>query len=236
MQPNTKIYIVEDDSLLANDLRQHLEDLGQWVIGISGDSESAYQKIRASKPDIILMDIDINGDMNGIELSDKLRGHDNNPIIIYLTSNDDDVSFERARETKPFDFLSKPVRPRRLKRTLELAVEQLNKNAEGSNQWVIKEGTAFYKILISDLLFLEVQDKYCKLHMRDGIVHKIRLSLTEAKGVLGEHPFLQTHRSYMVNQKEILKYDISMSQLTLTASHIVPVSKSYKDKILHTLK
>lgn len=236
MQPNAKIFIVEDDALLANDLRKHLEDLGQWVIGISSDSESAFIKIQESKPDIILMDIDIDGSQNGIELSEKLRTESNTSIIIYLTSNDDDISFERARETQPFDFLSKPVRPRRLKRTLELAIEQMTIASEGADQWIIKEGTTLYKIDVGELLFIEVQDKFCKLQMRDGTHHNIRLSLSEAKRALDGHTFLQVHRSFLINQSEIQKFDTSMSRITLTASHVVPVSKSYKDAVLSTLR
>ncbi|WP_048190133.1 response regulator [Methanobacterium sp. SMA-27] len=104
---NIKILIVEDEIIMANDLKQQLEEIGYEVVGITGNGEDAIKKTGETKPDIILMDIVLKGEIDGIETTQQIRNLYNIPVI-YLTSNYDDKILERAAKTYPAGYITKP--------------------------------------------------------------------------------------------------------------------------------
>jgi len=118
---NSKIFIVEDQMILANDLQLQLENLGYIVVGIAGNGKKAIKKIGEIKPDLILMDIVIRGDMDGIETAQKIRDLYNIPFI-YLTAYFDDGILERASLTQPYGYITKPYNDISLNTAIKLAL------------------------------------------------------------------------------------------------------------------
>ncbi len=230
-----KIFIVEDDQILRQELSHMLDEMGAWVVGHAPDSDSALQKITHILPDVILMDIDIQGNMNGIELSKQIRQQLSDIIIIYLTSQDDDQSFDDAARTLPFDFLSKPVSRRRLKRTLTLALESRSQKTGSTEEWILKDGSVIYRLKIKDIIHIEAQDKYCQIQMIQNVRHLVRLSLIDAIKALPPDGFIQVHRSHVVNLHHILKYDRQESELTLSNGQKINVSRSKSSTVLSAL-
>ena len=104
---NIKILIVEDEFIMANDLKQQLEKIGYEIVGITGKGEDAIKKTGETNPDIILMDIVLKGEIDGIETTQQIRNLYNTPVI-YLTSNYDETILERAAKTYPADYITKP--------------------------------------------------------------------------------------------------------------------------------
>lgn len=117
----TMIIIVEDEVLLANDLKMSLENLGYGVCAIFDTAEKALELIEHDQPDLICMDIVLKGKMDGIEAAEIIRSRWGIPVI-FLTAYSDNEILKRAKITEPFGYLVKPVQDRDIKVGIEMAV------------------------------------------------------------------------------------------------------------------
>lgn len=115
-----KVLIVEDEFIVANDLQLILEQAGYKVTGIAASSEEAEENIQQNKPDIVLLDIRLQGKLSGIDLARKLRSE--NIAFVYLSANSGQKILEEAKTTDPYGFLVKPFRERDLLVTLDIAL------------------------------------------------------------------------------------------------------------------
>lgn len=116
---NSKILIVEDEFVVANDLRLILKQAGYNVVGIAVSAEEAYEYITKSRPDLVLLDIRLEGKESGIDLARKLKTE--NIAFIFLSANSDQKILEEAKKTDPYGFLVKPFREKDLLIALEIA-------------------------------------------------------------------------------------------------------------------
>jgi signal transduction histidine kinase/CheY-like chemotaxis protein len=117
----TKIFIVEDEVIVAKNIEKRLQNAGYEIAGIASSSEQAINCIEEKKPDLVLMDIKIKGSIDGIDTANLVRKKFNLPII-FLTSYTDEETFQRAKQTEPFGFLTKPFEIKELHRTIEMAL------------------------------------------------------------------------------------------------------------------
>ena len=123
---DTKILIVEDEGLVADDIKQTLGNLGYAVAGVVTSGEKAVIKATEIKPDLVLMDIGLRGYMDGIDAAQKI--HDRLKIpVIYLTSYGDEGTVRRAMRTEPSRILSKPFNADDLSAAIEWALSQAEK-------------------------------------------------------------------------------------------------------------
>ncbi|MBE0533197.1 MAG: response regulator [Rhodospirillales bacterium] len=118
--PSTQVMIVEDERIVALHLKQQLVRLGYEVDGIASNGDQALSSIERQRPDVVLMDIHLDGDMDGIETAARI---DDIPVI-YLTAYSEDTTLERARATKPFGYLVKPISERELHATIQMALKR----------------------------------------------------------------------------------------------------------------
>ena len=118
---NIKILIVEDEIITANDLKLRLEKMGHSIVGIVGNGKDAIRKAGEINPDIILMDIVLKGDIDGIETAQQIRDIHDIPFI-YLTSYYDDEILERASKTSPYGYITKPYDEIGLHTAIQMAV------------------------------------------------------------------------------------------------------------------
>ncbi len=118
----TRVMIVEDERIVAFNLRQRLLKLGYEVPAVAASGEQALMHVDASEPDIVLMDINIEGDMDGIQTAERLG--DSSPPIIYLTAHSEESTLARARSTKPYGYLIKPFSERELHATIQMALQR----------------------------------------------------------------------------------------------------------------
>jgi PAS domain S-box-containing protein/putative nucleotidyltransferase with HDIG domain len=119
--PKVRVLVVEDESLVARDIQNMLRSLNYEVLGVVSSGEMALQKASKSAPDLVLMDIVLKGDIDGITAAEKLWEEFNIPVI-YLTAYADETTFQRAKLTKPFGYLLKPFEERELQTTIEMAL------------------------------------------------------------------------------------------------------------------
>jgi CheY-like chemotaxis protein len=121
MNTLSKILIVEDEAIVANDIRETLKSLGYSVSGIARSGELALEKIKETHPDLVLMDIHLAGQMDGVKTAGRVHVLYNIPVI-YLTANMDKALLDRAKVTEPYGYVIKPYDERELHSVIEIAL------------------------------------------------------------------------------------------------------------------
>ncbi|MEL7071212.1 MAG: response regulator [Cyanobacteria bacterium J06581_3] len=132
----TKIMVVEDESIIALDIKRSLSRLGYVVTGVAASGDAALMKIKENRPHLVLMDIHLKGDMNGIQVSEVIKSDFQLPII-YLTANADSSTFQSAQSTNPHAYLLKPFDEKALGIAVEVALNQHRKAqaVKASEHW-----------------------------------------------------------------------------------------------------
>ena len=123
-----KILVVEDESIIALDIQTSLMSAGYPVAGVVATGEEAIALTQREQPDLILMDIRLQGDLDGIEVADIIRSHHDCPIV-FLTAHADRHTLDRAKLTEPFGYLIKPFEDQSLITTIEIALARYRSEA-----------------------------------------------------------------------------------------------------------
>jgi PAS domain S-box-containing protein len=133
-----KILVVEDNRIVAEDIKNNLEEMGYIVSGIATSGEKALEAAAAELPDIAIMDIRLGKGMNGIETAAMLRQNYRIPII-YLTAHADEETVSEAKKTEPYAYLIKPFDTEELQSAVEIAIYryQMERKARESEQWLL---------------------------------------------------------------------------------------------------
>src|SRR5213082_1786471 len=136
--------VVEDESLLAEDIQERLRTLGYEVPAVAHSGEEALAGAARTRPDLVLMDIRLKGEMDGIETARVLRERFSLPVI-YLTGEADDATLDRAKATEPLGYLLKPIEEKRLYSTIEIALykHRMDRRLRRIERWF---GTALKSI------------------------------------------------------------------------------------------
>ena len=117
-----KIYLIEDDDVIAKTTQWRLERLGYELCGKSATGEEAIADIEKNLPDLILIDISLSGSMDGIEVGHTVKKRFNIPFL-YLTAHEDADTIARAKATTPSGYIIKPFDDRNLKVAIEMALK-----------------------------------------------------------------------------------------------------------------
>ncbi|WP_088890823.1 hybrid sensor histidine kinase/response regulator [Leptolyngbya ohadii] len=124
-----KILVVEDERIVARDIEKRLKKLGYVVPASVASGEDAIQKVAELRPELVLMDIRLKGQMDGVEAAEKIRSDFDTPVV-YLTAYADEVTLQRAKATEPFGYIVKPFDERDLHVAIEVALRrQLSETA-----------------------------------------------------------------------------------------------------------
>lgn len=130
------VLIVEDERIVAMDLKQTLADLGCSTSGVASSAEEAIARVSERCPDLVLMDIRIRGERDGVETADILRRRFDVPVV-FLTAHADDATLERAKRSEPYGYLVKPVKVAELRSAIEVALyrHKLEKRLRERERW-----------------------------------------------------------------------------------------------------
>lgn len=245
MERKIKILIVEDEMIIAANISLQLTEMGYEVTGIVPRGEEALMHIKSEIPDILLLDINLKGDLDGIETALTMQQSHDIPII-YLTANSDNAHFERATETHPHGFIAKPFKKLDLQRAIQLTITQVNsKNGRDSesrspesNPFILNDCifvrhlNSMVKVNIEDILYIEAERNYCRIFTRNK-EYLLVITLKEMDKKLPSKHFLRIHRSYIINISQIK--EIATSHIVI-ARKAIPIGKSLKNELLKRLQ
>ena len=238
-----KILLVEDELIIAEDMTNMLERIGYEVIGSAIDFEEAIEILENEKPDLILLDVNLGGKRDGIDLAEEINKRFDIPFI-FTTSYTDGPTIERAKKTHPINYLVKPFKQGQLYTAIEIAMLNLAKKeettkttTEESENLVIKDALfikdkySYIKLPLSEILWMKAENNYVEIHTAQR-KELVRTNLGQFLEKINKKNFFRTHKSYAVN----LDY---MTRLDPTSVYIqdieVPITKSYADELIKIL-
>ncbi len=237
-----KVGIVEDEMLIAQGIVTALSSFGYNVTEPAISYTEGLAMVVSEQPDVLLLDIQLKGSKDGIELARKIKEDYNIPFI-FLTANADTATVERAKELNPHAYLVKPF----TKHELHISIETCLLNFATANSPVpvepkgdyflkdcmfIKQGPVYHKIKLDDIIYLESSDVYVNVHLPIGKL-LIRKSLQAFLDMLDPKKFVRVHKSYAVNTDHI---DSISSDSILIKNIEIPVGRSYKDDLMKFLE
>lgn len=237
-----KVGIVEDEMLIALGISETLRELGYDVTETANNYTQALQMIVKEQPDILLLDIQLSGHKDGIDVAQHMKKHYNIPFI-FLTANSDVATVERAKSVSPNAYLVKPFRKNDLYTSIEVCLhnyhhaQKKQDTPQHGNYMVrdsifIKHGQVFQKVKINDILYIESDNNYLHIHTNNNKL-LVRSSLQDYLDFIDSKQFLKVHRSYAVNVDHI--HAVNVEYLVINNVQI-PLSKAYRDSLLGSLK
>lgn len=161
MSKKTKVVIVEDEALIALDLEMIIESMDYNVVGISDNGDEALDLISSRDPDLILLDVNINGRLDGIQLGEIIRSKTKKPFV-YITSYADKETLDRAKHTLPYGYILKPFSEAELIATIEIAMFRFSNESSSSGPDLAKINNVIHGDL-TEKEFEVLQDIYSGL-------------------------------------------------------------------------
>lgn len=253
-----KVLVIEDEILVARDLLNLLEDWGYTVLDCCKTGAEAIEVFEQQIPDLVLADIQLKGDIDGIEATRRMTEIKPVPII-FISAQADFHTVTRAKAVQPAAYLLKPFNEQNLMISIELALSNFYQNAaskveaapapaalanevklsadvllKSGNYIFLKQNYRFQKYDIDDLLFLEADKNYTMLYFKQ---HKlaIRLPLQVVFERLSDFENIaRVHRSYAVNIVNIVEF--SESEIILPKQKLIPLTAAYKESFLEKFK
>ena len=216
-----KVYILEDEHITQEILKQTLESLNYNVCGMQTNAEKAFKEIQQLKPDIVLLDIRVNGKKTGVWLGNQL-----DIPIIYLTAFSDQKNIKEAALTSPVGYIQKPFNEKDLFIALELAKNKLHVNDE----LLIRDKNLNVIVKVKDILYAKKEDQYLVLYFNTK-KHLLRSTINGFLDMATDD-FIQVHRSYLVNTKFVSSFS---SKLIKINEIEIPVSLSYLKNVQEKL-
>lgn len=238
-----QLLIVEDDATSSLHLELLLTELKYSNVTIVESAEDALLKINLSKPDILLVDIALKGQMNGIQLAEHIQ--ELNIPVIFTTGFGDDTVYSEAKKTAPFAYLTKPIGKIALESTVESAIRTMNSAYDeeeyqdtstlGMEEEIfIKSANKLVKIRISEILAIEGEGNYCTFFTPEKKL-VVKLSLNKLIERLDPNEFMRLHRNYII---QISKIDtvLLMSNEVKIGQFSFPIGRKFKKDFIAKLK
>lgn len=231
---NKKIFIVEDDPIIASDLAGILEDLGYKVCGMAHEPFEARKKIESEKPDLLLMDVNLGSSIDGIDLATLVSK--SGVGIIFITAFTDKTTRDRVKALNPLAYIIKPFDEKDIEVAIDLAMHKLSEKSTSQTldpalpeSIFIKTGSGTSrKVVLSDIQMIEAYDNYSFIYIGSEKI-MVSQTLKELEQKIAAPYLLRVHRSYVVNTAKV---DSIKNGTLMIGTHEVPIGKSYKDEVL----
>jgi len=250
---NYKILVVEDEILVATDIEESLESLGYEIQNAVATGNEAIAEVEKNLPDLILMDINLKGEMTGIEAATIISQNHNVPII-YLTANADLSTINQAKVALPYGYIIKPFTDKDLQTNIEIALfkfendmklkmesEQFNTffdlKDHDKNQIIIHGNKGLEKINIEQVYFLEEKDQKTIIHLFDEEVETDK-NFEDMVSFFPKSHFIQVSDEYVINAQKVfvVKYPEVIIADKMTVITVDPSRRNLLDNIIGELE
>lgn len=239
----TRILIVEDEFPIALDIQQRLVTMGYDVVAWVSTYDEAILKVVELSPDIVLADIQLNQDKDGIETARQIISKFGLPVV-FVTAFSDQATFEKALAAMPMGYVTKPFKDEDLRNNIELALRKHSESkadvqapiVAGSNDnpfVYIKEKGKIQQVVLNEIVFIEAMDNYTQIH-GESVRHIVHLYLGELLNQLPPALFVRIHRSYAVALPHVKAIEDDFARLSTGKS--LPVGSSYRKELLERIK
>ena len=245
----TSILVVEDESIVAKDIQNSLKKLGYSVPSIENSGEDAIDAAGQHRPDLILMDIMLKGEISGIEAAEQIRIRYQIPVI-FLTAYADESTLSKAKVTEPYGYIIKPFKEIDLHTSIEMALYKHGKEQEVRKERdlyssivldksvddciFVKSNSRLVKVKTNEIYFVEALKDYVIIHAKDS-KYTVHSTMKDMLSKLSGTEFLRVHRSFIVRVDKITA--LEQSNLVMEDDKKqVPVGGSYRDELLSRLK
>ena len=244
MPHRIRIGIVEDDMIIADTISDMLENLGYTVSWHAARYSQAVELLEETLPDLLLLDIQLTGRLDGIDLAKLVKEQFGIPFI-FLTANADAATVDRAKAVKPMAYLTKPVTSSAVFSAVEIALDNYsqaslekppaeNGHSAGTDSIFVKEGLQYRKLNFKEIVYLQSDAKYVTIILATGAKVLVRTPLPDLLRLLDPAIFLRVHRSYAVNRQHIEA--VLHGEIKLQGQVVpVPCSKIYKEELYKAL-
>ena len=236
---NSKILIVEDQLLIAEDIKNKLEKRGYEITEMVQRGEDVLSAMQQNRADLVIMDIKLEGKTDGINAAAKMKEEYDIPVV-FLTDRSDDKTIKRAGKTKPAAYLLKPFTEIQLHASIKTALFNASEKKEANvvetksvseqsylvnNAVFVKDDGSFKKLEIEDILFLEADRAYCAIHT----VTKGKITIAKSMNVVFDSIqsdlLVRIHRSFIVNKEKINEIK---GNIVVIGKNEIPVGESYR--------
>lgn len=240
------VLVVEDESIVSKDIQNTLTKLGYQVIGAASTGEKALTLVKNEVPDIVLMDIMLKGDLNGIEVAKLIKANYNIPVI-FLTAYADEATLNKAKLAEPYGYIIKPFKEQDLQATIEMALYKFEKDQEASAPVVttvkeefndgfifVKSNGKLLKLRTADIYYIEALKDYVVINTNDAR-YTIHSTMKEIEKKMGTDEFLRIHRSFIVRIDKISAIEHPNLHLE-NNKKTLPIGGSYYDDLKNRIK
>jgi PAS domain S-box-containing protein len=217
---DTRLLVVEDESIVAMDIKHRAEGLGYHVLNIASSGEEAIEKTDEDRPDLILMDIVLKGKMDGIQAAQIIRDKYDIPVV-YLTAYSDEKTLGRAKLTGPFGYIIKPFEDRELHSAVEVALYKHKMDSK------LKESEERYRALFESspdpIILMDEEGTIIFINRRVEKITGIR-----RKKILGNSILTMANLGFM--DDEIISQYMELIPLIVEEGKIKPLEITFNDK------
>lgn len=243
--PKTNILVVEDESIVSKDIQYSLKKLGYNVVGAAATGEKALELAREHKPDIVVMDIMLKGEMNGIEAAQIIKTELKIPVI-FLTAYADESTLTKAKVTEPYGYIIKPFKEVDLHTSIEMALYKNDKEKEiekerdllfsivenkDSKEFIfVKSNSRLIKLRTDEIYYIEALKDYVVINTLKSR-YTIHSTMKEMERKLAGDHFIRIHRSFIVRLDKIAAIEYPNLQLEENKK-VIPIGGLYKDDLV----
>jgi two-component system response regulator LytT len=236
-----KILIVEDELLIATNLKLILEDMGYAPMEPVGTKEQAIETLQKENPDLALLDINLQGKQDGITIGQYIRDNIQIPFI-FLTSNADKPTIMAAKTTLPSAYLIKPFTEDDIYAAIEVALEVFSPDkADGDDEKLavlkdcvfVKQHNRYVKVAISEITYILVQDKYLEINTIDNKKFVVRSSMESILTSFKPHNFIRVHRSYSINPLSLQEIN---GDVIVVNKVEIPIGRAFRDDLIKKIQ
>lgn len=224
-----KILVVEDEVLIAEHIKKYLLSFSFSEIYLAHTKKMAVQMIDYILPELILLDLHLQGPKDGLELARMIDEKGNIPYL-FITANADMLIIQEAIHTKASGYITKPVKKADLFASIQIALKSAAKTDDSF--LLVKEQYSSVKLRYNDILYIESSSNYIYIITKTQKI-MTRQSLDWAEMELPDHQFMRIHRSYIVNLSAVQR---ATSKSVFIGGMEIPISRANTGKMEEYLK
>lgn len=230
-----RVLVIEDSALIAEDIAYKLGKHHFEVAEIFDRGEEAIEYLKKNQPDLVLLDIKLAGALDGISTGYIIQRDYALPII-YLSDLADAETLNRAKQTRPANYLTKPFNEADLVRAIDLAFSNFSFQrpasvASEADHIFVKSDQSFVRISLSDIVYLHADRSYCNI-VTENKTYVQAVSMNHVFDQIQNQDFVRIHRSHVVNIRKITAIDGNIVRL---GKHALEMSKGMRDELMNRL-